>query len=96
MSRYLPVLFSILTAPAWSQAPAAPQAPAVPGAPAAPGVRDLQGAPAPGRGPRQVYTRDPHTPGYVQAKELPDGQIPGPKDQGNFIIGPTTIPHRTR
>jgi len=34
-------------------------------------------------------TRDPKTPGYVKAKELPDGTIPSPKDDGNFIIGPT-------
>ena len=33
--------------------------------------------------------RDPHTPGYVTAKELPDGEIPPPKEDGNFIIGPT-------
>jgi len=37
-------------------------------------------------------TRDPHTPGYVQAKELPDGTIPTAKDNGNFIIGPTYNP----
>jgi iron(III)-enterobactin esterase len=36
-------------------------------------------------------TRDPHTPGYVEAKELPDGTIPSPKADGNFIIGPTHI-----
>ena len=34
-------------------------------------------------------TRDPHTSGYVQATELPDGTIPSPKADGNFIIGPT-------
>lgn len=34
-------------------------------------------------------TRDPHTPGYVTAKELPDGTIPSPDADGNFIIGPT-------
>jgi iron(III)-enterobactin esterase len=34
-------------------------------------------------------TRDPHTPGYVQAKELPDGQVPPADADGNFIIGPT-------
>jgi enterochelin esterase family protein len=34
-------------------------------------------------------TRDPHTPGYVKAKELPDGTVPSPKENGNFIIGPT-------
>lgn len=33
--------------------------------------------------------RDPHTPGYVTAKELPDGTIPSPDGDGNFIIGPT-------
>jgi iron(III)-enterobactin esterase len=33
--------------------------------------------------------RDPNTPGYVHAKELPDGQIPSPDVDGNFIIGPT-------
>ncbi len=37
-------------------------------------------------------TRDPHTPGYVKAKELPDGAIPSPKEDGNFIIGPTYNP----
>lgn len=37
-------------------------------------------------------TRDPNTPGYVKAKELPDGAIPLPKDDGNFIIGPTHGP----
>src|SRR5579863_4488204 len=37
-------------------------------------------------------TRDPHTPGYVTAKELPDG-INAPADaDGNFIIGPTHNP----
>jgi iron(III)-enterobactin esterase len=34
-------------------------------------------------------TRDPHTVGYVAAKELPDGQTPPPNTDGNFIIGPT-------
>ena len=34
-------------------------------------------------------TRDPHTPGYVQAKELPDGTVPSPEADGNFILGPT-------
>jgi enterochelin esterase-like enzyme len=37
-------------------------------------------------------TRDPNTPGYVKAKELPDGEIPSPKDVGNFIIGATHNP----
>nr|WP_221272992.1 alpha/beta hydrolase-fold protein [Edaphobacter lichenicola] len=34
-------------------------------------------------------TRDPHTAGYVAAKELPDGAIPSPQQDGNFILGPT-------
>ena len=34
-------------------------------------------------------TRDPHTAGYVDATELPDGDIPSPDVDGNFIIGPT-------
>ena len=34
-------------------------------------------------------TRDPHTPGYVTAKELPDGANAPAKADGNFIIGPT-------
>jgi iron(III)-enterobactin esterase len=34
-------------------------------------------------------TRDPHTPGYVTAKELPDNTNPPPNVDGNFIIGPT-------
>lgn len=37
-------------------------------------------------------TRDPNTPGYVKAKELPDGALPSPKENGNFIIGPTYKP----
>ena len=48
-------------------------------------------APAGASGParRVVPTRDPHTPGYVTATELPDGTNPSPKVDGNFIIGPT-------
>lgn len=37
-------------------------------------------------------TRDPHTPGYVLAKKLPDGSIPSADVDGNFIIGPTHNP----
>src|SRR5207244_8705225 len=55
-------------------------APTTPQAPAARGNRP----PTP--------TRDPHTPGYVEAKELPDGTIPSINDEGNFIIGPTHNP----
>src|SRR5258708_24489148 len=34
-------------------------------------------------------TRDPRSPGYVAAKELPDGANPPADGDGNFIIGPT-------
>jgi len=34
-------------------------------------------------------TRDPNTPGYVTAKELPDGTNAPADADGNFIIGPT-------
>ncbi len=37
-------------------------------------------------------TRDPNTPGYVKAKELPDGTLPPADADGNFIIGPTHAP----
>ena len=77
MPRLLSVAFLIVliaaTGPAMAKAPAAAQAPAAPAPPARP----------------QAPTRDPHTPGYVAAKELPDGAIPGATADGNFIIGPT-------
>jgi iron(III)-enterobactin esterase len=37
-------------------------------------------------------TRDPHSQGYVTAKELPDGAVPSPNIDENFIIGPTHSP----
>src|SRR5580693_7938794 len=37
-------------------------------------------------------TRDPHTPGYVAAKELPDGANAPATADGNFILGPTHTP----
>jgi len=33
--------------------------------------------------------RDPHTPGYVAARELSDGSNAPADADGNFIIGPT-------
>ncbi|HEY4379476.1 MAG TPA: alpha/beta hydrolase-fold protein [Acidobacteriaceae bacterium] len=33
--------------------------------------------------------RDPTGPGFVKAKELPDGTVPPASADGNFIIGPT-------
>src|SRR5438309_10747575 len=37
-------------------------------------------------------TRDPKTPGYVAARELPDGANAPPRADGNFILGPTHNP----
>jgi iron(III)-enterobactin esterase len=53
--------------------------------------------PAPAQGSAQELrptppTRDPHTPGFVQATELPDGQNAPPDADGNFILGPTHAP----
>ena len=50
-------------------------------------------APAAAARPRPVPpTRDPHTPGYVTAKELPDGENAPADEDGNFILGPTHNP----
>ena len=52
-------------------------------------------APAPPAAPRPrptPPTRDPHSPGYVTAKELPDGGNPPANVDGNFILGPTHNP----
>src|SRR5690242_4060393 len=40
----------------------------------------------------QPPTRDPHTAGYVEAKELPDGENAPANVDGNFILGPTHNP----
>src|SRR5215475_6643798 len=37
----------------------------------------------------QTPTPDTNTPGYVKAQELQDGMLPSPRENGNFIIGPT-------
>jgi iron(III)-enterobactin esterase len=54
------------------------------------GVTGGQSAPqtAPAKRP-PMPARDPHTPGYVAAKELPDGEVPPANADGDFIIGPT-------
>ena len=57
--------------------PALAQTPAPPAAPPT----------APRRPPSP--TRDPHTAGYVTAKDLPDGVNAPTTEDGNFIIGPT-------
>jgi enterochelin esterase family protein len=66
--------------------PAAAQQP--PGAPAPAAAQTPGGRGA--RGPRTPPpTRDPNTPGYVAKKELPDGEVPSAKEDGDFTIGPT-------
>jgi enterochelin esterase family protein len=37
-------------------------------------------------------TRDPNSPGFVTANELPDGSVPPLDADGNFVIGPTHTP----
>jgi enterochelin esterase-like enzyme len=50
-------------------------------------------APAAATPPRPTPpTRDPSSPGFVTAKELPDGTLPPADVDGNFIIGPTHTP----
>src|SRR5579884_1462289 len=51
-------------------------------------------APAPAQHPPRppMPTRDPHSPDFVTAKELPDGTVPSPDSDGNFILGPTHNP----
>jgi enterochelin esterase family protein len=68
--------------PAFAQTPSQVASPTT-AAPPTPGAR-------PPRPPSP--TRDPHTPGYVTAKELPDGEVPAPDVDGNFILGPTHNP----
>ncbi len=60
------------------------------------GVQVFAQAPAPAPPPRPARptppTRAPNTPGYVKAKDLPDGVNPSPSEDGNFILGPTHEP----
>lgn len=76
----------LLGAFAHAQTPVGPVVPAPAPAPVGPVVP----GPGPARAGRPAPpTRDPHTSGYVSAKELPDGTLPSPKEDGNFILGPT-------
>jgi enterochelin esterase-like enzyme len=58
------------------------------------GPARTQTTPAPATPPRRPPppTRDPNTPGYVKAKELPDGANAPVNEDGNFILGPTHTP----
>jgi hypothetical protein len=86
MFRLLGIAFSIALASAAAQGPA--PAPVVLQTPVAPAATPSAAAPRPPARP-QPPTRDPHTAGYVDAKELPDGAIPPANADGNFIVGPT-------
>jgi enterochelin esterase-like enzyme len=63
--------------------PAPAQTPAPKTAPTPPPATPARPAPP---------VRDPHTPGYVQAAELPDGANAPATADGNFILGPTHTP----
>jgi iron(III)-enterobactin esterase len=79
MPRLLSTVFAVSLVAGLSPAMAQPPATSTP-APAT----------APARAPRpQAPTRDPHTAGYVTAKELPDGENAPANVDGNFIIGAT-------
>jgi enterochelin esterase-like enzyme len=67
--------------------------PAIAQAPATPTATPPAQTPAQTPPPRPTPpTRDPHTPGYVTATELPDGAVPPADADGNFIVGPTHAP----
>ena len=87
MSRFLSISF--LIALTFAAASVTAQTPA--GQPTPPAA-----APAPAVPPRptasQLPVRDPRAPGFVTATELPDGTVPAPTADGNFIIGPTHKP----
>src|SRR6476659_1360685 len=77
----LAILLALMGAhSAMSQGAGVPQTPTPPAQAAVPAPR-----PTP-------PTRDPITPGYVTAKELPDGALPPTDADGNFIVGPTHAP----
>jgi enterochelin esterase-like enzyme len=77
----LALLLAVAAFPALAQAPPAAQV--------EPGIESGNAT----HPPRPIPpTRDPHTPGYVAAKELPDGANAPPGADGNFILGPTHDP----
>jgi len=65
--------------------PTTPTTPTTPSAQSAPPVATRPPRPTP-------PTRDPNTPGYVTAKELPDGANAPANTDGNFIIRPAHNP----
>jgi hypothetical protein len=85
-SRFIAVRTGLLAVIGLACAPRNRASPAVAPAPAASPVA-TSSAPRP-----TPPTRDPRTPGYVSATELPDGAVPPTDADGNFIIGPTHTP----
>src|SRR3954464_2186476 len=83
------LLMAVATGTAAAAAQTAGGTPATPAPSATAPAATVQAAPPPRPVPP---TRDPATPGYVTAKELPDGAVPSPDADGNFIIGPTHNP----
>jgi iron(III)-enterobactin esterase len=77
MFRFLSIAIALCLIAGEASAPA--QTPASP-TPAAPPARPSSPA------------RDPHTPGYVAAKDLPDGANAPADSDGNFVLGPTHNP----
>jgi iron(III)-enterobactin esterase len=78
---------AIVIATAISAHPALAQSAAGAQGSAAPAVQTPAAPPRP-----TPPTRDPNTPGYVTARELPDGALPSADVDGNFIIGRTHAP----
>ena len=91
--------------PVFPQAPATPGGPALPGAPPSLGAPAAPSSAAPSAAAPSIGvagvacparptppTRDPHTPGFVAAKELTDGTNAPADEDGNFILGPTHNP----
>jgi iron(III)-enterobactin esterase len=69
------------------QMPATPSDPMPQETPASQTSTPPAAATRPARPPAPL--RDPNTPGFVKATELPDGAVPPANADGNFIIGPT-------
>ena len=81
-----PLMRHIVLASAFALVAAAPQIPIA-------FAQTSAASPAPPQTTRPAPpARDPHSPGYVSAIQLPDGAVPSPAADGNFIIGPTHEP----
>ena len=81
MRRFLNLVSSIILLTCTASVAAQSAAPAPSNAPAPQTIAKPARATPP--------TRDPHSPGFVAATELPDGTVPSANVDGNFILGPT-------